>query len=143
MKKLIAVILILAMLLPVAALAEEKDPIVGFWYALYDTIAYPEMKSWINGADYSAFIFFFSETGEVFYFGCQYTGLTATPFSSQIGKWKRENGKYLFDKIGYGSGFEGYILEDFLIAQIGNGNDYFKLIRMDVFNPYTDLVYAQ
>ena len=37
MKKLIAIILILSMLLPAAALAEDQDPIIGKWSFYWDT----------------------------------------------------------------------------------------------------------
>ena len=44
MKKLIAVIMILALLAPAAVLA-DRDPIVGSWYFLYDKALYPEFAS--------------------------------------------------------------------------------------------------
>ena len=62
MKKILSLILILALAVPALALAENTDPIVGAWYVLFDYKELPSQPA-IEGKDYMLNMFFFEPSG--------------------------------------------------------------------------------
>ena len=122
MKKLITIILILALLLPAAALA-DPDPIVGCWYV---SINQDDMKpeGRIPGISYEVRVLYFDETGIIkqgtFGFGNSY-GLSESRDPLQVGSWsKNDNGKYttVYDNIVA----ESYIEDDMLYIHYDKKN---------------------
>ena len=92
MKKLIAIILILAMLLPAVALA-ERDPIVGTWYVYTGIVEEPELKS---KAYFEISLFSFTDDGIVFTstYDVSEKGITTVNDYQMIGLWTNKDGKY-------------------------------------------------
>lgn len=101
MKKLIAVILFLALLLPAAALAD--DPIVGTWYTYSGIVEDPEIR---KQAYYEISLFHFSEKGEVFSstYDISEEGVTDCKDYKMIGMWTKEGSDYYIN-----IGFEGAV----------------------------------
>lgn len=137
MKKLIAVALILALLLPAFALA-EPDPIVGAWYVMfnYDDIPY---TADVGGREYMLYILFFEDDGTVS--GATIEALEDNTFSanaSVIGKWSSKNGVYNVSIIGMGES-TAELKEDRLIIAAYE-SVYYSMQRINWSSWYTDLI---
>ena len=95
MKKLIATILILALLLPAAVLAE--DPIVGQWYCLFDFEKNSELASLAPGYARVIDVYFFASDGTI---SCLEGSVMAdgsiTANFTPAGKWSKDGNKYSF-----------------------------------------------
>jgi len=140
MKKLIVIILALALILPVVSLA-DPDPIVGSWYVFYNASVFPETQSWMNNNDAGYWIYIFDESGDIYYYTMMRSGLVFTPQSGQIGKWIKKDNEYSISKLGYGEGFRAYFDGTDLFAQFGTNSTFYRLRRMDAFDPYNDMKY--
>ena len=93
MKKLLSVVLILALLLPAVSLAADPDPIVGTWYVYSGILDNSENK---EGAYYEFSLFHFSENGQVFSstYDVSEKGVTTCKDYQAIGAWIKEKGDY-------------------------------------------------
>ena len=140
MKKLLIVILAMALLLPAVTLA-DPDPIVGAWYVFYDANVHSEVRTWINGCDSSLFIFYFDESGDIYQNTISRTYLNFAPASTQIGKWAAgTDGHYVISIVGRGETFDAYFDNEDMIAQLGGDQTYFRIRKIVVLNPYVDLM---
>lgn len=140
MKKLITVILILALLIPAAAFA-DRDPIIGYWYLYMDLKLYPEMKSAYKG-NYDDLIsmYKFEESGVINALENDTFNGQGTPVFAGNGKWSKTSTGYEYSLVGIGQGtltIEG----DDMWLSIQNGTMYMKLRRIVPFNPYGDYRY--
>ena len=139
MKKLITLILILALFLPAAALAADPDPIVGGWYVSFDYRDSPYKDPSIEGKDYMFYILFFQDDGLISGVSGEHlteSGLTAN--AAGLGKWSNENGVYTASIIGLGSinpVFDG----DRLLVEMAS-SVYYSMRRLEIGSWYTDLV---
>ena len=127
MKRLITIILILAMLLPAAALA-DPDPIVGAWYVMLDYRQSPTPD--YTGKTYMLYIMIFEEDGAISCISGEHlaTGLYAS--GSTIGSWKNESGKYSVRVIGIEPGYAEFS-EDRLLVQMTT-NVWYSMQRMNM-----------
>ena len=145
MKKLLAIILILALLLPAAAGALVRDRIVGYWYIFIDGDHYPEFMANYGDYNYVLSAYFFSSDGFIMLLENDMKDNAATPTFITCGKWEKEKmgiDTYHYQIMGMG---EGTIkIED-------NGNMYMAIpnnptnlslhLRMIFpFSPYSDYV---
>ena len=147
MKKYVALVLILMMILPSAQAAEERDPIVGCWYMLYDFHDTPELVSAFGSdAEKVMTICDFSENGAIMMLDLTTKDNIGTPTYNGGGKWSNDGSTYTYSIIGLGSG-DAYIDDYFLCLYIEDAskqlgrNVYLRLRRMESFNPYTDYIY--
>ena len=92
MKKLITLLLILAMLLPAAALA-DRDPIVGTWYVYSGIAEKVELRKDIY---LEINLFHFAEDGYIFSstYDISEEGITTAKDYQKIGMWTNDNGRY-------------------------------------------------
>lgn len=137
MKKLLCVLLIIALLVPVMAFAD--DPIVGVWYLLYDKSECPEMAPNFQNVDYAVCAYIFMEDGSIYLAEHDITNSISTPISSVSGKWEKSLFNYTYNIIGFGSG-NAVIDKDDLLLQMQNSTVYVKLHRMIPYDPYGDYV---
>ena len=139
MKKLITVILILALILPAAAIA-ENDPVVGNWYFLFDASDYPELASMFDNVDIAFSVYWFTESGTIMSTELSVTEGTGTTNFVSAGRWSKENTGYKYSIIGLGEG-KGILEGDNLFLSIQNAEGvYMMMRRMVPFNPYNDYV---
>ena len=137
MKKLIAIILILALLLPAAALA--ADPIEGAWYIMLDYDDGPQTAETAD-KDYMFYIMIFEPSGTISGVSCEAsktTGLFAN--GSAVGTWSNNGGKYTVNVVGIGSNtaeFSG----DRLLVQMTE-NVWYSMQKMNMGGWYTDLMF--
>lgn len=142
MKKLITIILILAMLLPAAALAEDRDPIVGSWYMLYDKSLYPEMAANFSNTDLIIMIFSFQEDGTVIVTENDITNGVSKASGAVAGKWEKGDPLYKYSILGMGQG-DAYVDEGCIYLNIGTEDQrgYFRMRKMEPMNPYADYIF--
>lgn len=144
MKKLITLLLILALALPALALAEEPDPIVGGWYLFHDNSKYPEMASNFGNNDYVFSIYFFSTDETVYLLESDIKDGASTPVFMSAGTWQKAEGelKYNCKLIGFGE----------VIIQLTKSGEMYLASQSGVylhmkwafpFNPYEDFVYGE
>ena len=138
MKRLIAIILILALAVPAAALADDRDPIVRAWYMYYNKLDAPEMESAFKGIDQQSCIYFFYEDGIIYISSIAISAKDGTPGYLSCGKWEKVNGKYNVSIMGIGQG-DALIEGDNLLVNIQD-NYYFILHKLIPINPFTDYV---
>ena len=140
MKKLITVILILTLILPAAASADDPDPIVGNWYFLYDKSKCPELSSTFNGLDLAISVYWFTENGIIYSSEVSVLGEKGTTGYSPVGKWEKDDSGYHYSIIGIGE--SNLILEndEMLLNLPTNPTFYMRIRRMLPFNPYQDYV---
>ena len=138
MKRLITVILILAMLLPASALAADPDPIVGSWYMFFDVQKNPEMETLFQEFDRCYIIYTFSDAGIVYCLENDVKDNTGTPSYATAGKWEKTGTTYSVSLIGYGTG-NAYIKENELFSELYGIEDfYFRLRKLIAFDMYND-----
>lgn len=136
MKKLISVILILALILPAFALASGADPIVGCWYIFIDLTMYPELVSTFGDYDQMLSLYYFDGSGLIYGLENDVKDGAATPIFSGAGKWEKTLFGYNVSIIGFG---DVTITVDGDIAMLkANSNGAMKLRRLIPFNPYAD-----
>ena len=104
MKRLITIILILALIIPAAAIADDRDPIVRAWYMYYNKFDAPEMESAFKGMDQQSGIYFFYEDGVIYISSIAISGKEGTPGYVSCGKWEKVNDKYIVSIVGIGQG---------------------------------------
>ena len=142
MKKLIAIILIIALVMPALAAAEDRDPIVGSWYMLYDKELYPEMSANFSNCDWIIMVFSFLEDGTVICTENDITNNAGIPTSGTAGKWEKGNPLYKYSIVGLGQG-DAYVENGCIYLHIGDENQeaYFRMRKMEPMNPYADYIF--
>ena len=134
MKKLIAVILILALLLPAAALA--ADPIMGAWYIMLDYSAYPADS---GGKSLLLYVLLFDNQGKVFATTTEIMmDNTVNSLGDCVGEWSNNDGVYTVSLIGIGTS-NPTIEDDRLIIKMYE-NIHYSMRKLDFGSWYTDLV---
>ena len=138
MKKLLAFILILVLLLPAAAWA-ETDPIVGQWYYMFDFEQYSELSSAFPGYNNIVNIYSFTKDAIINCLeGHVTTDGTISSTYTPVGKWEKKDGKYTYSIVGVGQDI--LIVEnDELFLKMPSGL-YMKCRRLVTFDPYADYV---
>lgn len=143
MKKLIILFLVLALAVPAAAMAADRDPIVGCWYMFFDSKVTPEISSIFSGVDKEISIYDFLENGIIMMLDLSVKDEQGTPTYSAAGKWSKENDMYKYSIIGLGEE-SAYIKDQDLFLRIPGDSSavsiYMKLHHMEFFNPYADYV---
>lgn len=138
MKKLIAIVLIIALAVPALAMA-ETDPIVGAWYIMFDYSEYPYTNE-VAGKNYMVYIMFFEESGTISGISGesdQSTGLTAN--GSAIGTWKNSGSFYNVNLIGIGENKAEFSGDRLLVQMLPN--IWYSMQRLNCGSWYTDLIY--
>lgn len=136
MKKLITIILVLAVILPAAAVADQ-DPILGAWYIMLDYSQYPAPET--AGKNYMFYIMIFEESGIITGVSgesAQGTGLTVS--GGTIGSWVNNGSNYTINMIGIGSN-AGEFSGDRLLVQM-TANVWYSMQRMNMGDWYKDMV---
>jgi hypothetical protein len=138
MKKLIALILAAVVLFAAAAVAEDRDPIVGYWYMLYDSGITPEFKSTLPGVRTEISAYDFRADGTIFLLDNTVADDdTSSQSYAACGKWSKSGSGYTYSIMGTGEG-EIVIKDDVMYMQIAP-QYYMKIRKMIVLNPYTDM----
>lgn len=136
MKKLLAVILIMGLILPAAALAED---VVGSWYMLYDKTIVPEMASSFNNCDLIVATYSFMPDGTIILTENDITAGESEQHCGPAGKWEANGTEYTYSIVGLGSG-KAYVKDGMIYLELQN-NVFLKLRHMDPYDPYGDYVY--
>ena len=134
MKKLIAVLLILAVLIPVTAIA-ERDPIVGTWYIYSGIVDDSELR---EQAYFELSLFHFTEDGNIFSstYDVSDKGITTVKDYKVIGLWTVKDGKY-FVNIWMTGAKEVEIEANSIFIPV---NDYYiRIKKLDEVNYVTDM----
>ena len=137
MKKLVAVVLLLAMIAPAAALS-ERDPVVGSYYTIQDYSLYPEMASTGGGVDMIIMVLTFYEDGTIMMTENDITGKDGKQVFSALGKWTKTNTSYNVSLIGWGEG--DLIIEENSVLIPVQEMGHLRMHKMEPMNPYKDLV---
>lgn len=140
MKKLITVILVLALLLPAAALGSDPDPIVGYWYMFIDLKAYPELSAAYGDYDHLISLYYFDESGVIYLLENDVKAGSASPVFTGGGKWEKAQDGYNVSIIGLGETTLS-ISDDIALLNVTKYSVSAKLRKIITFNPYTDYVY--
>lgn len=136
MKKLVAVVLLLALIAPAAALADH-DPIVGSYYALQDYILYPEVSP-ADNIDMIIMVLTFYEDGTIMNTENDISGKTGTTSFNSIGKWEKTDNGYIVSLIGLGEG-KAIVEDDAILIPIQD-TWLLRLHKLVTLNPYKDYV---
>ena len=142
MKKLLAMILILALLLPAAALSGNSDPIVGAWYMFYSKNETPEMAATFGACEIMTAVYDFWENGTITLSETDVLDGASTPAYMAAGKWEKDGDTYQYSILGVGSG-KCLIEGDSLLLGLNDNVVYMKLHRMIPFDPYNDYDYKR
>ena len=140
MKKLIAIIMIIALLLPATVLADNPDPIVGAWYIMlnYNDMPY-EDKSGSEGKNYMIYVMIFEDTGAISGIsGESLQGIGFYGSGTPIGTWVNAGGKYTASVTGIGV-INPAIEGDRLIVQMTT-NVYYSMRRIEMGSWEDDLI---
>ena len=142
MKKLITIILALALILPASALAVETDPIIGYWYMFIDCKQYPEFASVVGYADNIFTMYYFHADGSVSAVSATMKDGSLTPEASAFGKWEKESdGNYMGKLFAMGN-VPLELKDDTLIMYTKTSPKMGTVLRRIVsFDPYSDYVY--
>lgn len=138
MKIIISVLLIVCMLVPAVAFADDQDPITGAWYIMLDYREGPQTSQTI-GKTYMIYVLFFEESGSISAVSgeiMEATGLTAS--GTRVGTWVNSNGKYTVSIVGIGT-YPAEFSGDRLLVQV-TSSAWYSMQRMNVGNWYTDIV---
>lgn len=139
MKKLVAIILIFALFLPAAAFSEqEKDPIVGTWYAYFSIPGSP-MEQSFPGYDYSVVLITFTDDHSVYFLELDFSGSNMNNNGYKVaGEWKKTGFSYEVSIISVGIS-NATIQDGMLNAAIFNSEVYMKFRKLESFNFYTEM----
>ena len=139
MKKLIAITLILALILPAVALAEDPDPIVGAWYLYFDSNVTPEFVANFN-YDFIVGVYLFMKDGTILSTETDIKDGSSQPLFGAAGKWSKESKDYKYSIIGLGEG-TAYVADERIGLQLSGTTTYMELRKLYPFNPYQDYLY--
>lgn len=152
MKKLITIVLILAMLASIFSAAAEitdeeyKDPIVGYWYILFNKEDLPEsMQKELDKGYYTSSmiseitIYRITEDGKIFQIYGHFEGGYADAHGGNIcGTWfKNDESEYVATIVSKGTGIVDF--EDDKMYVIFGNNNLFAFHKMETFNIETDI----
>lgn len=135
MKKLLCVLLIIALLVPVMAFAD--DPIVGAWYVMFDYKDYPQSAE-TAGKNCMLYMLFFDQSGVISGLSAEYADTGWTASASVVGTWSNSDGTYTVNLIGIGS-FPAEFSNDRLLVKIAE-NAWYSMRSMEWSNWYTDII---
>lgn len=143
MRKLITMILILALALPALTLAEEPDPIVGCWYTFIDNSRYPELMKNYGDYDYVLSAYLFAEDGKIYLLENDVKDGAATPVFYCCGAWDKAQDirKYNYKIMGIGEGTIRLEEGGDMYLIMGDLSLHFRM--MFPFSPYRDMSYAE
>ncbi len=137
MKKLITIILILAMLTP-AAMAEDNDPIVGNWYVLLEIPGTP-FESVVPDYTQMIVILTFAEDGQIVYAEMDYKGTTVEMKQPRVwGKWEKEDSKYTVSLISVGTD-EAFFKDNLLYVAAFSTGLYYGFRRLEPEDIYNEI----
>jgi hypothetical protein len=142
MKKLITIILILA-LVPVIALADERDPIVGSWYMYVDISITPELAGAFNNSDMLLLILKMNDGGTISSITFALNGSEDNYDYSPAGKWEKDGDSYSLSIVGIGK-TKAVIQDGDLIFDAKGLTGYnigMKLHKLKEFDPYSDYIF--
>ena len=142
MRKLLVLILAVALILPASVLADERDPIVGSWYLYADITLYPEMAFAYPGKDYLVDLYNFMPDGTVMALGLEQAGKEGTTSFKLSGRWEKSDDHYIFMIMGTGE-TTVYVKDDLMYFNtlvVGGADAYMILHRAIPMNPYKDFV---
>ena len=136
MKKFLIFLLTLAML-PVVALAEEKDPIIGSWYIYYDKTEIPEMENLFSEYNIIIDIYTFQADGRIMITeSAIHSATDSDQHHNPIGKWSKTGDEYSYSMMGLGDN-TCYFEDDELFITMKDGTGL-RLHRLLPFDPYKD-----
>ena len=140
MKKLITLLLILALALPALALAEEPDPIVGAWYVMLDYTEYPGSTKEIEGRSYKIHIIKFEVDGSFSLINtiAMQTGEIES-MGSKMGKWEKAENGYVLSMYGGGTN-KAEFSEGNLLVQVMK-EAWYVMHPMIIGDWYTDFIF--
>ena len=141
MKKLIALLLILIMILPAASLAEDRDPIVGCWYMYYEKESFPELAETYNNNDYIIMVLIFTGDGTILTNETDIKDKAGTPVTYSAGKWQKNGSSYKFSIIGIGQGLIEIENDCILLQPSEYQNIFMKFRKLVPFDPYSDYIF--
>ena len=143
MKKLLAIVLILTLILPTAALAVERDRIIGYWYMNVDNDYYPEFMANIGDYDSALSAYYFTKSGRIMLLENDMKDDSATPTFASVGTWEKVGNKMdTYNCQIFGLGACTIDVKDDESMGLTNGeNITLTLWRMKIFNPYSDISY--
>ena len=136
MKKFVVFILILALILPAASLAADRDPILGSGYLIFDATLYPELKAEFDNYDLIIMVYSFMEDGTVIQTENDIKEGTSNQNCRTVGKWEKDGDKYTYSIVGLGTGDLTMDNEKYYLKIRENHFMIFR--RMVEYNPYTD-----
>lgn len=142
MKKLITTILIIALILPAAALAVDRDKIIGYWYMNADNDYHPEFVSNIGDYDSVLDAYYFTKSGRILLLECAIKDDSATPTFASSGTWEAVENKpdnYTCQLFGMGSCT--IVIKDGIMELTNGQRITMKLRPMIIFDPYVDFTY--
>ena len=139
MKKLVAIILAIVMVIPVVATAADRDPIVGCWYFFYSAKETPEMAANFPGYDEMISVYYFTEDGVIMCLELDMQNTQGTPTYIASGKWSKNGDRYTYSIVGL-NGSDAFI-EDNNLYMFVQDRIYLKVRHMDFYNPYEDYIY--
>ena len=122
MKRFVCILFVI-LFLPVVALADSPDPIVGCWYMYYDKSVAPEMETAFPDADIAVTLYFFNESGIIYAINSQASGAYGSAEYASSGKWVKNDYGYTVSIIGFGE-CTSYLQDDSLLLQIPNASAY-------------------
>jgi len=138
MKRLIAIVLILALAVP-AAVAAENDPIVGGWYIMLDYNHMPYDDTLADGKNYMIYTLFFEESGTISGFsGESIQGTGFYGYGSTLGTWLKNGDGYTVNIIGIG--ISNSTIENDRLILFASDNIYYSMRRLDWGSWENDLI---
>lgn len=142
MKKLFAVILILALIIPAVSMAAEPDPIVGAWYLMLDYTKSPYEDSSFENKNYMIYVLFFEEDGTVSGFsGESIQGVGFYGAGTIRGTWLHAGDIYAANISGFGT--SNPTIEDGRLILWASGNIYYSMRRLEWSSWTDDLIYRE
>ena len=142
MKKLITVILILALAVPIVASAGDQDPIIGCWYMYLD--AKDMSQDYIDeGYLYELLILVFTPGGQILCQKSEFKESSGTVSDiNYVGKWNKNDNEYIISIISVGENV-AILKDNILAACIFNSNQYVLLQKMHQFDVYNYIYNVQ
>lgn len=139
MKKLITITLILALLLPVAVLAEAPDPIVGAWYMMLDYRQGPQTAE-TKGKKLMILIMIFEEDGTLSWITSDSDETNGIVVQGEtVGTWSRNGNNYNVNIIGTGTN-RAELTDDRLLVEVMQ-NAWYTMRPMELGSWYSDVVF--
>jgi hypothetical protein len=143
MKKIITIILILALIIPTVSMAVSRDRIIGYWYMNVDNDYYPEFMANYGDFDSAFSAYYFTKSGRVMLLENDVKDDSGTPSFLSVGTWEKVKNKmdtFSCQIIGIGEGT--IVIKDNESMELTNSQKTtFRLWRMRIFNPYSDITY--